>query len=669
MLQSIQDLINIDSHIKEVSSKRDELAERLKQLKDEEDDFINQMDLIEKRLDDATAEISSISNIAHIEPLRLKYGRLQVLDQIENLFRQKEVFRHETEVIEEIEKVSTEQLQSVDLEHLSTLKQRIVSLGIESMEVITRFNSLLEAIAKELMEKFKQDLLNSKWDTDYFVSSKKIIHDIRQQSSTLFNLQTLWLDDSSDDNENRQYWNFQGISHNFLIKFMYHFSNPKFEDSGQQKQSIELYFKFLDRYLETKLFRCIDIFCDEKSGLTKEFVHEQFINHTLNPIRNKITQTLLNISENQTNENLRTMIVLISQIFINDNALIKKHYYTGIGLVSLLPTKVLEAWLEFELDSTLDQYEKIVSSALLTNGADLVKLLESMYQYFEPCFNIDYYHLNSYKLQIVSRIFLELVSRYNKFIISPDPALSLLPEEKQLEITFLKLHNIVLLEQCVSELRFKPAFIELTYIFNKLSNSTYPSIFTESFSALEETVVTVRESIIHRWKKILKASLSPYFRLSKWQEISNPPAQCSTELIGAIQKSSKLKAEFALLKLPTNISISIFHGLLTQWIFYLKDYVVKVNKFSENGLKQVMLDYGELKTVLQLDDVPQCVQEEEFEEFMKVLSLKYNGKSQVLPFLSKGYMSQSQDYLEVRDALGLKYISNSELDYALYKIL
>ncbi len=162
MLQSIQDLINIDSHIKEVSSKRDELAERLKQLKDEEDDFINQMDLIEKRLDDATAEISSISNIAHIEPLRLKYGRLQVLDQIENLFRQKEVFRHETEVIEEIEKVSTEQLQSVDLEHLSTLKQRIVSLGIESMEVITRFNSLLEAIAKELMEKFKQDLLNSK---------------------------------------------------------------------------------------------------------------------------------------------------------------------------------------------------------------------------------------------------------------------------------------------------------------------------------------------------------------------------------------------------------------------------------------------------------------------------------------------------------------------------
>lgn len=101
----------------------------------------------------------------------------------------------------------------------------------------------------------------------------------------------------------------------------------------------------------------------------------------------------------------------------------------------------------------------------------------------------------------------------------------------------------------------------------------------------------------------------------------------------------------------------------------MKDYVVKVNNFSENGLKQVMLDYGELKTVLQLDDVPQCVQEEEFEEFMKVLSLKYNGKSQVLPFLSKGYMSQSQDYLEVRDALGLKYISNSELDYALYKIL
>ncbi|CDO94744.1 unnamed protein product [Kluyveromyces dobzhanskii CBS 2104] len=669
MLHSIEDLINIDSHIQEVSSSRDKLAERLKQLKDDEDDFVNNMDMIEKRLNEATNEISSITCIADIEPLRLKYGNLQVLDQIETLFKQKQAHINEADVLREIDEFPIQDAENFNPELIESLKLKITSFDIESAEVRERFNFLLESISKRLLDKFKQDLLNSKWDTEHFVSSKKIVRDVCEQSSTLFNLQKLWIDDISAVSENKQYWNFQGISHNFLIKFMYHFSNPKFEDSGQQKQSIELYFRFLDRYLQTNLFHCIDIFCDEKSGLTKEFIHEQFINHTLNPIRNKVTQTLLKISENQSGENIKTMIVLISQIFINDNALIKNHYYTGVGLVSLLPPKVLEAWLDFELNSTLHQYGKIISSPLSTNGTDLVKLLENMYQYFEPCFNIEYHYLDSYKLQIVGRIFLELVNRYNKFIISPDPSLLQLSEEKQLEITFLKLRNILLLEKCVYELRFKPAFIELTYTFNELSGSQYSSIFTESFSSLEETVITIRESIIHRWKKIFKASLSPYFKLGKWQEISNRPDQCSTEIIGAIQKVSELKAEFAQLKLPTNISISIFHALLTQSISYLKDYVIKVNSFSEYGLQQAMLDYEELKKVLQMTGVPQSVQEMEFEEFIKVLSLKYNGKIQVLPFLSKAYISQSLDYIEVRDALNLKYIPNSELDYALYKIL
>lgn len=679
MLKSVEDLIQIDVHINEVNSKRDALAEKIKQLKDAEDVFVDEMDHIEKRLNDATLEISQIEKIEDIEPLRAKYGKLKILDQIETAFKEQQRALHEKEVLEGINSLNVEDFENGSFDSLINLKKIITTYDIGSGLVLNKYNAFIESLSTKLMSNFKQELLNSKWDTEYFVKSKKIVLDLRRQSSALFNLQKHLLTDPSIQSKSesqveqdkcaQQYWNLQCISHNFFIKFMYHFSNPKFDDSGQQKQSIELYFKFLDRYLEANLFRCIDIFHDEEAGLTKEFLHEQFINHTLNPIRNKVTQTLTNISENQNQENLRTMIILISQIFINDNALSKKHFYSGVGLVSLLPNNILEAWLEFELDSTLRQYEKIISSPLSTNGTDLVKLLENMYGYFEPCFNIEYGNLESYKLQIVSRIFLELISSYNKFIVSADPTLAQLPEEKQLEVTFLKLHNIILLEEYVSKLRFKPAFIELTFTFNKLSGSSYTSIFSESLGSLEETIVTIRESIVHRWKKILKYSLNPYFRLSTWHDFSTNPNQCSTELINAIQKCTQLKNSFNELEFPNSISISIMTSLLSQWVSYLKDYVVKVNSFSDQGLKQVTIDYKELSNVFKIESIPPSVEQMEFEEFLTVLGIKDEKKDIKLPFLTKSYMSHSDDYSEVRSALDLKYISKSELRYALYKIL
>lgn len=292
-----------------------------------------------------------------------------------------------------------------------------------------------------------------------------------------------------------------------------------------------------------------------------------------------------------------------------------------------------------------------------------------MYRYFEPCFNIEYDHLDSYKLQIVSRVFLELINRYNKFITSADPSLSQLSDEKQLETTFWKLNNALQLHDCVMKFRFKSSFIELTFIFNSLSKSSYESIFSESLAALDETIVTIRESIIHRSKKLLKYSLNGYLRLNTWQSVTSSPTECSTELITAVKTVSRLRDVIERFNLPSNIVISICTELQKQWIFYLKDYVVKVNNFSLQGLQQVMVDHVEMRKSLELDSIPYPSEEKEFEEFMKVLKLKYEGKNQYLPFLTKSYISQSSEYTEVRNALDLKYISNSELDYALYKIL
>ena len=110
-------------------------------------------------------------------------------------------------------------------------------------------------------------------------------------------------------------------------------------------------------------------------------------------------------------------------------------------------------------------------------------------------------------------------------------------------------------------------------------------------------------------------------------------------------------------------------SLLSQWVSYLKDYVVKVNSFSDQGLKQVTIDYKELSNVFKIESIPPSVEEMEFEEFLTVLGIKDEKKDIKLPFLTKSYMSHSDDYSEVRSALDLKYISKSELRYALYKIL
>ncbi len=123
MLKSVEDLIQIDVHINEVNSKRDALAEKIKQLKDAEDVFVDEMDHIEKRLNDATLEISQIEKIEDIEPLRAKYGKLKILDQIETAFKEQHRVLHEEEVLEGINSLNVEDFENGSFDSLINLKK------------------------------------------------------------------------------------------------------------------------------------------------------------------------------------------------------------------------------------------------------------------------------------------------------------------------------------------------------------------------------------------------------------------------------------------------------------------------------------------------------------------------------------------------------------------
>ena len=185
---------------------------------------------------------------------------------------------------------------------------------------------LLRQEADILIQALEKKLLESTWDgTSFDVGNGEAVLDLRNLSQRLYHLWTLQLP-KADENH---IWNFQCIANNFKIKFVYHFN----QQAMQQLQSVEMYFKFLDKYLDQNSFKCVEIFSDASAGLPQTMVHQQFVNHVLTPIREKVSSTLTKISNDTSSQALKTLIVLLSQIFIMDNALLKKHLYYGDGLI------------------------------------------------------------------------------------------------------------------------------------------------------------------------------------------------------------------------------------------------------------------------------------------------------------------------------------------------
>lgn len=669
--RSVEDLLNVDRLIGQVNNQRERLALQLRTKKNEEEDLLEHFVLMDVTLATISEEISKVKSVEDIKQLREKHGNLQILDRIAALLQLKEKKLSEKHGLDELQQICRE-LDKVDdhqdIEMYEKFQARITSLACDDTSalgiVYAKFNKLLEDQGKTLSAAFEHDLLHSKWDTNHFLFAEKSIKELRQQSTKLYRLNMLLLPQPNLND----LWNFHSIANNFKIKFIYHFNSK----SQNELQSVEMYFEFLDKYLEQNLFRCIEIFYDEHAGVTQELIHRQFINHILDPIRHKINSSLIKISETPSQENLKMMMVLISQIFINDNALVKKHYYDGVGLASLIPDTVLETWLNFETDSTKRQYDKLTSASLEKNGTDFRTLLQNLYSYFEPFYNIEYERFLNYKIKITNQIFMELPDSYRRYVLNFNEERGSVSksEEAKLEENLWKLQNLITINKTLMDFENKVNFIDLTSKLNHLTDSSYRTLFQEVQQRYEQAINTARDSIVHRIKRKLSSLLRVYFKLNNWSSVTSSPEQCSSELVGAINAMNKIVASVQLHELSGDVVYYIKIEVLNVIIHFILDYVVKLNKFSEMGLKQLIMDYESLKGTLKLEmaGFPTNAEEGALLETVEILKLKYQHDKRHENFINRAYIDRG-DFRDFKKLMKIRYSIDGEIADAMYRIL
>lgn len=667
VLSSFDDLLNVNTRIDEINLERDALAAEL-------DTARNKLEDSWKADNDPEGEGSRFEAIANdisenavslpdVMALREKYGNLQVLLRLESLFEDQERADNNLEKLQNLEQ-EIDELSKTELSELSTDKLKELhselentKFGVENTQfakdVYSKFEEkLVKRKAEYLMEKFNGFLLECKWDTPMFVpSSSQLINSLRDQSTTLYQLSQLYLIDEKP----KVLWNFKSIANNFTVRFTYHFHDVSFK--------IDTYFKFLQEYLGRNMHKCTSIFHDEDNGLSKQLVHEQFINYVLQPIRDKINTILFQ------NHQI-SLITLISQIISTDRELSRSFHYHGEGLTSLVPPRIWDRWLDYEVQVATTQLSKILSdpSNLAKSASECVKLINKMYEYLEPFYSLEGGEiLQRYKLLTCSQIFMRLFSSYLDFVLKVDVMTDKLPEE-QLYQTFTKLQNLNIVSRKITELSLEYIFVHLTDVVNQREDKNYYSILQSVQEGYQEIIENGNQgTIVHRIQKLLKGSLKNYFKSGTWC-LQNGPLDGnspSSELVDSIKLMNRTMAKLESLLIPLEVTLEIKSQLLNIIVNYFIESILKLNKFNKEGLEQLQVDFYALKDSLHLPDTVSNSQLTVLIEIIRILYLKYDESAAM--FIDSLYIKQ-RDYTKLRSQYDIKLLEDSEIQDALYRV-
>lgn len=665
VLSSFDDLLNVDTRIDEINLERNTLAVQLKAAHDKLEKTWNksggsEKSLIESIADDISTNAVSLSAVAS---LREKYGDLQVLLRLQDLYEDQERADRNLEKLQNLESevngLCELKLSGLTIDSLKQLHAELqdTKFGVEksefAQEVYKQFEQKLVARkAQELMEKFNSSLLECRWDTPMFVPlSSQDMKSLRDQSATLYQLSHLYV-----IGENPPIlWNFACIANNFSVRFTYHFHDTSFK--------IETYFKFLKDYLSENMHKCISIFHDDSSGLTKQLVHEQFVNYVLQPIRDRINTTLFQNDQ-------ATLITLISQIISTDRELSRSFHYHGAGLTSLVPSRIWDKWLNYEVYVAFTHLNKVISDPrnLAKSAADFIKLINKMYGYLESLYSLEGGQiLQKYKLLTCSQIFMQLLSSYLDYVLRADTTADKLPED-QLYQSLIKLQNINMVSRKISELSLEYIFVHLTDIVNQRENKNYESILQNIQENYQRVIESGNQgSVVHRIQKLLKESLRNYFKAGNWCLQSslvngNSP---SSELVNSIKLMSRIIVKLDSLLVPLEVILDIKSQLLNVIVNYFIESILKLNKFNKDGLEQLNVDFQALKDSLRLPKTLRNSQVEVLTEIVKILYLKYDEGARM--FIDTFYIKQ-MEYKKLRIHCDIKVLRDSEIQDALYRV-
>lgn len=667
VLSSFDDLLNVDTKIDQINLERDALAVQLNSTRDKMEKLWKQKSdngSDQSQLEIIASDISENAiSLSDVVALREKYGDLQVLLRLQDLFEDQERAENNLERLQNLEteinelcelessKLSIDRLKQLHLELQST------KFGVENSQfakdIYSKFEEkLVGRKAQELMEQFNASLLECKWDTPIFVPlSNQSITLLRNQSVTLYQLSQLYI---VGDNPS-VLWNFKSIANNFTVRFTYHFHDVSFR--------IETYFKFLKEYLAENMHKCTSIFHDENNGLSKQLVHEQFINYVLQPIRDRINTILFQNDQ-------ASLITLISQIISTDKELLHSLHYHGEGLISLVPPSIWDRWLNYEVQVAMSQLTKIVSSPLnlAKSASEFVKLINKMYEYLEPFYSLEGGEiLQRYKLLTCSQIFMRLFSSYLNFVLQVDTMTDKLPED-QLYQTLIKLQNINVVNRKISELSLEYIFVHLTDVVNQREDKNYYSILQNVQESYQQIVENGNQgTVVHRIQKLLKESLKNYFKSGNWCLQSGPldSNSPSSELVNSIKLMNRIMVKLDSSIIPLEVVLEIKSQLLNVIVNYFIESILKLNKFNKEGLEQLKVDFYALKNSLNLPELVNNAQVAVLTEILKILYMKYDDSAEI--FIDTSYISQ-RDYRELRSYYGINFLKDSEIQDALYRV-
>lgn len=660
-MNSINDLFSIDKKIDSINDQRKQLSINLDENNKLRHIITEQHTYFAKITDDV---IENINQLSDVDILRNKYGDLQIFDTIEAKIIEKlamDANLKELKSIEdEINQLIDTDVKNHSYESLFLLHEKIETILSEGhllktdiivKDVLNKFDAtLLTPFAKQEYDQLNQILLDSRWDTDKFLlSDTNSIDLLRSKSSHLYKLVTLYLYE-----ENKEMWNFRSLATNFQVRFTYHFHKSTSND-------IAIYFKFLNDYLEANLYKCIDIFRDDSVGLTKELLHEQFINHILQPMRERINNTL-------SQDNLKSLITLISQIISTDKNLIQSFHYHGDGLVSLISDSFWDAWINYEIKIVINQFNLITNNPdeLIKSGKNFIKILDKVYDYFKPFYDLDYELLLKYKLKTCSEIFLDLSSRYLDYVLTTDSLKEKRTKEDELYQTVTKLELLNVIHNKINELSNRSIFIRLTTTVNKTESKEYITVFQDILKHYKTNLtIDLQNSIIHRTQKLLKESLQTYFKVGIWVLNDKPEKGSRSEIINTISLLNRIIAKLQISDIPDCLVFNIKNELLNIMINYFIESILKLNKFNKNGLTQLNTDFNSVKESLKLSSNFQNSQELAFHEILTIIDLKYD--ENLTHYTDSAYIKKG-DFIDVRNKLHIKTLNDNEIQDALFRI-
>ncbi|SMN19224.1 similar to Saccharomyces cerevisiae YGL145W TIP20 Peripheral membrane protein required for fusion of COPI vesicles with the ER [Maudiozyma saulgeensis] len=661
MLSNVKDLLEIDTEIGVIDEERSNLAI---QLSTAQQKILSDSEKISLYRDIAD-RIENCEDISEVQKLRAEFGNLKVFDELEVKFTERSLIENRISELErvkcELDELISKNVQDLSFYEIAILHGNLKEIAdsnvlIESPLLTLTMDSfdkrIISRYAEYISIEYNQQLFNSKWDTEHFVlSDTDTVERLNKTSSLLFKLTQLYFNP-----ESQVMWNFISISNNFKIRFTYHFHN----DSS----TINLYFKFLNDYLKNNLYKCISIFEDESIGLTKQLIHEEFINHILDPIREKINITLLQ-------NDVKTFITLISQIISTDKNLASQYFYRGKGLISLVSEESWNKWLQFEITTSKKQFETITNSPkeLIPSVQNFCKLLKKVYDYLEPFYGLNYDNLDKLKLKTCSQIFLHLSAEYLEYVMTTDSLDENHNKIDELFQTMTKLQILNVVYSKIYELSQQFIFIELTTLVNESESKRYVSVFQDVLNSYRDNMENdLQGSIIHRIQKLSKDALQNYFKINTWintEPITDENITPTAEVVNCITMLKRVISNLDTLNIPQEISINIKNELLNRLVNYFVESILKLNKFNSQGLLQFETDFKAVKDTLNLPDGHNNYQSNTLKEILTILRLKYDSSAE--KYIQKSYIKNGE-FSKLKQEMNIQLLNDSEIQDALYRI-